>query len=460
MVRKENRMRPAQIRLHEVLNMYRRRWILVVVPTIIVSTLCTIGAFLLPRKYEATTTMLVRPDQTLRAMGDYTDIAGFDEQLRSYNEIIYSNTFIQSVMDSLGIGHDIKTEAERQTMLNSTRRDITADRRGSDSFSITFSSSDPARAKKGAEVVANLFIQTKLRLENRQVYLTIQFLEKKVGELREEFETSARSLVSSMQQSPDDLPVETRSLYTQASSLGEKLNANHDRQRAYQKTLQTLRTLLDLLRTNPEVVRSESGKQPLLELQRQDLPYAAELQSLVAKYDETTERYTAKWPEMEKQESRIAALLDRIRVAMEMEVTRLQTQESDLQKQWGELIEEIRKSSVSDRINQDKQSNYEMNLKQYNDMKNRLEQAYLKAEVESKGADQYIVLDPPVYPTVPTKPNRTKLMLAGFALGIFFGIVSVILAELFDTTIRTSKDIEVYEKPIIALLPDGGRKYR
>lgn len=459
MVWKENRMRPAQIRLHEVLSMYRRRWVLVVVPMIIVSTLCTIGAFLLPRKYEATTTMLVRPDQTLRAMGDYTDMAGFDEQLRSYNEIIYSNTFIQSVIDSLGIGHNIKTEAERQTMLNSTRRDITADRRGSDSFSITFSSSDPARAKKGAEVVANLFIQTKLRLENRQVYLTIQFLEKKVGELREEFETSARSLVSSMQQSPDDLPVETRSLYTQASSLGEKLNVSHDRQKVYQKTLQTLRALLNLLRTNPEVVRSESGKQPLLELQRQDLPYAAELQSLVTKYDETTERYTAKWPEIEKQESRIVALLDRIRVATEMEVTRLQTQELDLQKQWGELIEEIRKSSVSDRINQDKQSNYEMNLKQYNDMKNRLEQAYLKAEVESKGADQYIILDPPVYPTVPTKPNRTRLVLAGLALGIFFGIVSVILAELFDTTIRTSKDIEVYEKPIIALLPDGGRKY-
>lgn len=453
-------MRPAQIRLHEVLSIYRRRWILVVIPTIIVSILCTVGAFLLPRKYEATTTMLVRPDQTLRAMGDYTEIAGFDEQLRSYNEIIYSNTFIQAVMDSLGIGRDIKTEAERQALLNATRKDIAADRRGSDSFSITFSSSSPGDAKRGAQVVANLFIQTKLRLENRQIYLTIQFLEKKVDELREEFEASARTLVSSMQQSPDDLPVETRSLYTQASSLGEKINTNHERQKSYQKTIQTVRSILDLLRTNPESVRSESGKQPLLELQRQDIPYAADLQALVGKYDETTQRYTAKWPEIEKQESKIVALLDRIRIATEMEATRLQTQESDLQKQWGDLIEEIRKSSLSDRINQDKQSNYEMNLKQYNDMKNKLEQARLKAEVESKGADQYIILDPPVFPTMPTKPNRTKLMLAGFALGCFFGIVSVILAELFDTTIRTSKDIEVYEKPIIALLPDGGRKYR
>ena len=37
------------------------------------------------------------------------------------------------------------------------------------------------------------------------------------------------------------------------------------------------------------------------------------------------------------------------------------------------------------------------------------------------------------------------------------GIITAILAELLDTTIRNAQQIEVYQKPIIALLPDGER---
>jgi len=453
-------MRQAQIRLHEVLGMYRRRWKLVVIPTIIVSILSTTGAFLLPRKYEATTTMLVRPDQTLRAMGDYQELGGYEEQLRSYGDIIFSRTFIQAVIDSLGIGRGIQTEAEREVLIRSVRSSIGADRRGPDSFSITFNSSDPGITKRGAEVVANLFIQTKLRLENRQIFLTIQFLENKVEELRGEFEKSARSLVFSMQENSNELPIETRSLYTQITGIDAKLNSTNERVKTCQKSLLSLRTLPELLKSSPDGMRSESGKLPLLELQREDLPYVAELRTLVTRYDELTQRYTGKWPEIEKLEIQIASLLDRIRGATETELARLQTQASDLERQRGALIEEVKKSSLSDRMNQDKQSNYDVDLRQYNDMKSRLDQARLKAEVESKGANQYIILDTPIYPTSPTKPNRRMLIAGGIGLGFFLGVISVIIAELFDTTIRTSKDIEVYEKPIVALLPDGNREYR
>ena len=451
-------MRSPQIRLDQVLSMYRRRWKLVLLPTIIVSIICTVGAFLLPRKYEATTTMLTRPDETLNMVRGF-DASAYDDQLRSYGEIIYSNGFVQAIIDSLGIGRNIQTEFERQALVNEVKGMITTDRR-SDAFSITFANSIPELAKRGAEVVADLFIQTQVRMGNRENLLTTEFLEKKVEQLRVEFENTTRSLVSSMQQGADELPIETRSLYAQIADMEGKVNSVDEHVRLYERNLLRLQTVAGLFRTNPDALRNEAGKQPLLELQREDLPYATEFRTLVSRYDELTQRYTGKWPEIEKLESQIISLVDRIQLATEAMIAELQAQRSDLETRRGILFEEVKKSSLMSRINQDRQSSYEISQKLYNDMKGKLEQARLKAEVESKGASQYIILDPPVYPAKPTKPNRRMLVLVGFGLGLFLGIISVIIAELFDRTIRTSKDIEVYEKPIIALLPDGAREYR
>lgn len=449
-------MRSAQIRLSEILKAYRRRWKLVVIPTIIVTILCTIGAFLLPRKYEATTIMLIRPDQTFGR--DY-DGGGFVDQLHNYGEIIFSRMFILAVIDSLGIGRGIKTESERQGLINNVRGCITSDARGSDSFSITFATADPLLAKRGAEVVANIFIETKVRIENRQNLLTIEFLEKKVEELRIQFENATRALVSSMQQSASELPAEAKSLYSQIGEVEAAINSSDAKTKTYQRILPILKTFPTMF-TNNEAMRNGVGKQALLEILGEDLPYVAELRTLVSKYDEATQRYTSKWPETEKLETQIITLLGRIRVAAESEAAELLARRSDLDRRRKELIEEMKESSLISRLNEDKQSSYDINQKVYNDMKVRLEQARLKAEVESKGANSYIILDPPILPTIPTKPNRKMLVLLGFSLGFFLGIVSVIIAELFDTTIRTPKDIEVYDKPVIALLPVGTREYR
>ena len=451
-------MRSAQIRLHEVFSMFRRRWKLVVIPTIIVCAACIIAAFQLPRKYEATTTMLTRPDETLNVVRGF-DASAYDDQLRSYGEIIYSNAFIQNLIDSLGIGRHVETEFERQGLITDVKRLISTDRRA-DAFTITFANSNPDLAKRGAEVIATMFIQTQVRMDNRENLLTIEFLEKKVDELRIQFEASTRVLVSSMEQNNEALPTETKSLYAQISDAEGKINAITERMKSYGDDLSTIQLVLGLFRTNPEAMRTETGKEPLLGLEREDLPYASDLRALITKYDDLTQRYTGRWPEIEKQETQLALLLDRIRVAVGNSVEELKTQRADLERSRAGFIEEARKSSLLSRLNQDRQSSYEISQKLYNDMKGKLEQARLKAEVESKGASQYLILDPPVYPVKPTKPNRRLLALAGLGLGFALGIVSVIVAELFDTTIRTPKDMEVYEKPIIALLPEGTGRYR
>ncbi|MBM2839808.1 MAG: Wzz protein [Bacteroidetes bacterium] len=450
-------MRSAQIKFREVLQLLKRRWKLIATPTILVAVLSTVGAFMLPRKYESSTTILVRPDQTLSKVSGYEMMAALEEQLRNLDAIVYSRTFMQALVDSLHIGDGAETEAQRQALWEKLKSQILVNRLGMDSFRIIFLDSDPSHAKKGAEVVSDLFIKTKTAVENRQNSYTVQILEKQVEEYRQAFENSTRSLVSVMKQNVDDQPTETRSLYAKIDDIEKSMSENHTALKTYQDAVVVLRELPSQIRRTPDVLRSESGKQPLLQLQREDLPYAADLRALITKYDEASRRYTPQYPEVVKLEGEMATLLERMRIGIESEISRLQEKRWDLEKRRTQIIEELKKSSVSTRVNQEKESGYESNLRLYSDLKFKLEQARLAEAVGSQGANQFIILDPAYLPVRPTKPNRTMITAGGFAVGLLLGIITAILVELLDTTIRSPRQIQVYQKPIIALLPDGDR---
>lgn len=452
-------MRTAQLRTREIVGMFRRRWKMIAIPALLVTTICVIGAFVLPRKYESTTTILVRPDQSIKTLTGYEMMAAFEEQLRNFGEIIMSRRFLEAAVDSMGYSSVGQSEAQQDALVSKVRGALSTSRLGSDSFTILYSDSDPQVAQKGAATIANLFIMTKTELENRQNQQTVDFLEKKVEEYRRLFEASTRSLVTTMKQDVDELPTEIKTLYGQISDLEKDMGANSSKLKVYQDALAVLGTLSDLLKNSPEVLRTESGKQPLLELQREDLPFVNELRSILAKYDESTRRYTAKFPEVDKLEGQLVELLDRMHKGVDNEIYKLQGRQSNLEKRRGQIIEELKKSSVATRTNQDKQSNYDINQKLYNEMKLKLEQARLAFDVGSRGANQFIILDPAALPTHATKPNRMMIMGSGFALGIILGLLLAVVAELFDTTLRTPRHVETYQKPVIALLPDTRRMH-
>jgi uncharacterized protein involved in exopolysaccharide biosynthesis len=110
-------------------------------------------------------------------------------------------------------------------------------------------------------------------------------------------------------------------------------------------------------------------------------------------------------------------------------------------------------AEVNKNQNEDVRSTYDVYNKLYNDMKVKLEQARTTRDLGEKGAEQYIVIDPPDLPVNPSKPNKFLLIFGGIAIGLFVGFLSAGFMELFDTRIRTTNDIEVYDKPVLAYLP-------
>lgn len=439
-----------QISFQEMLTVLRRRKHLFTVPFLIVTVLATCGALLLPRKYESETTVLVQRDEILNPLVSYSMAVTMasEDRLRDFNEIVFSETTINTLIDTLGYARDAHAPAERQELIKELRKDIKTELRGAGSFVINVSDTDPIRAQKAANLLLQLFIRTRLAVENRQNELTVEFFEKKLDDLRQKFEMSQKEVVTDLKSRLYDEPTESRLLTTQIESSEKDLSDLDDQIRKDRREQSVLRSF-------PDAFRTDQGKQSLFDLLHEDLPFAGELRPLLEKYDDLTHRYQSKYPDVQKLEGQIVELLGRMRSGVDAEVARLQQRRWEIERTRSGAVDRARQATVHKEENQDKESNYGIYQKLYDDMKVKLEQARTARDLGSRGAAQFVVIDPPLVPAKPAKPNRPLIILAGIGCGCLLGFIAVAAGELLDNRIRDSRDMEAFQKRVIAFLPNG-----
>jgi tyrosine-protein kinase Etk/Wzc len=233
--------------------------------------------------------------------------------------------------------------------------------------------------------------------------------------------------------------------------MEQKIQDLQNRVKDYHQTMTALSSI-------PSALNTASGKQALFEIQRSDVPYAADLKPLLSSYDNVTARYTAQHPEVLKIENQILVVLDRMNVAIKSEIDKKNNEIEEVRRVKAGFVEDLLKSSEVQQSDHDVESNYLIYQKLYNEMKVKLEEAEISKALDSNVGDQYIVMDPPLLPLFPSKPSKSMIIGGGFVLGVLMGILSAIVAEILDTTIRSEQAVEIYGKPIIGFLPYDERK--
>lgn len=446
-------MKYSQFTIDEIVAVLRRRKRIFYIPFIIISIICIMGAFLLPQRYESSITILVQRDEVLNPLISYTMAVATasDNRLRDFDEIVFSRPTVESLIDSLGLQYSAKTETQKDKLLKQTSKNIKTDLRVSDSYTIHYLDTVPARAQKAAKVLSELFIRKRLEVNNQRNELAVEFFENKLDQLRDKFEQSQVKYIATVKQQVNELPTGDHEVYSRIDEFDSQIGTLDDK-------IKNDQTALNILRNNSSNLTDQQNIRNLYNITLLNVPYSSDLQSLLKKYDDLSQKYTPKFPAVQDLRVQISPLVERMKRAIESELSQQQNNAFSLEKNRNGALASIRTATIQQNENQDVRSTYDVYSKLYDDMKIKLEQARTTRDLGEKGSEQYVVIDPPQLPTSPAKPNKTLMIGGGISLGLFIGFLSAGLTELFDTRIRTDKDFEVYEKPILAYLPAPGFK--
>jgi uncharacterized protein involved in exopolysaccharide biosynthesis len=421
------------------------------IPFFTISLLSVIGAFILPKRFESYTTILLEKDQTKDPLMDYWTRSGMtfggDNQLSTLNEILFSRTTIQNLLDTLGKKPDVSSNEKWDDLIEATRRQIATSLTGNDAFRISFADKDPHVTKKAAEALCNIYIQTSLRSDRQQAEETVNFLEQKVEEMRKEFEAQQREYLGTRQRGLSSQPQEESALRPQLVKITEDLSSVERTLEQQTRALSQIKNFRDNL-DNPGVISQISAI---------DAPgagiYVDTLKAVSVRYNQLLTRYTPRYPQVQLARKELAELLQKTSEALEVEIQNSKSKRSSLQSNRDEMVRGISTSINTGTITAERSSEFIRVRDNYEVTKQRLDQAKVKKELADRGRSRYVILDPAEVPSTPSKPKKGLIIGGGSSLGFIVGLAAMFLMEYYDPTIRRKRDIEVFNRPIIGYIP-------
>jgi polysaccharide chain length determinant protein (PEP-CTERM system associated) len=433
----------------------RRRWI-ILVPIFFAVPIGMYIAIKTPKIYEANTLVIVQaqsvPEDYVRSV--VTDDA--ESKLSTISQQITSRANLEKIINDFGLmpkgESNVFLEDVINVLQNNIRVKVRRDRKGSDTFSISFKGGNPTQVMEITNALTDYFILNSLAEREGQATGTNQFLEDELQNVRKRLLSMEAELKEYRRQFMGELP--------------EQLNSNLARMQGLQSQLATkeasLRDLkLRLSEIDSQSISTEGGAID---------PF--DIEAMERQLGELTLRYTENHPDVVRLKSRLSEMralqnqggayragstsrVERKRSEFTREMAGLENQIAELTSQlaiYQRRVEETPKREqelISLRRDYDNMSNLYSSL-----LKRKLESEISVSMEKKQKGEQFQVIDRARVPVRPIEPDVERIFFMTLAVGFGLGFGLAYLLEYTDSTYRKPENIEHdYKLPILAAIP-------
>src|SRR6266481_186884 len=469
----------------DYLAILRRRWLLIVILTVVGGPLAYGISRLLPNRFKSQTLVLVEqptvPAEFVKPVVS-TDI---NQRLASMKQQILSRTRLEPIIRQFGLyANDVKRRSMEE-LVERLQKDIEvtpvmpmveSQARQLPGFYVSATLDDPRAAQGVCTAVTSMFIQENLRLRQQHSEDTTQFLVQQLADAKAKLDEQDARLAAFKSRYLGSLPDEEKTNLNLLMGLTSQLDAATQALARGQQD----KTFAESMLTQQIGAwqAAQSGRSPET-LDQQLVALQVQLASLQS-------HYTDDYPDVIKTKNDIAALKRKIAENEEQKKQTVQdkspkstvepAQVSQLRAQihnYDQVIAEkareqeqikqqikvcqdrVQSSPIIEQQFKELTRDHQTALDFYNDLLKKRDQSAMATDLEHhQEGEQFRVLDPANLPDKPFSPNRPLFALGGFVGGLSLGLGIAFLLELRDTSLKTEKDVDFYLRlPVLAMVP-------
>ena len=443
-----------------------RRWALVFILTFgVVLTTSVVVALLIPRVYEATGTILAQGPQIPGDVVRSTVGGDVEQRIEAISQRIMTRENLLQIAaahrvfdapDGLALRDSDVVAAMRQSInLRLLGNVATYQRPGATiPFNLSFQHGSPEKALEVTNALVTLFIESGSKARVEQASQTTEFLNQEADKLKKQLEDLEQQIAAYKRQQGGALPGLDAVNVSSIQGLEAELR---DSEQAQNAALDELRTLeVELRAARAGVMSPGTGAAAPA-----PSPTEQELDRAKVELARISGIYTQSHPDVRAQVRRIETLQKAVaaeaaasnparqaaEAQMQLAVSRLEaqvetararadlqaSQQRNLRSNIAQLRAQILRAPQVERDLAALQRDYDSAQAKYSDLRAKQLSAQVAENLEGgQQAERLTLLEPPLLPEYPIKPNRRKMVALGFfvALAVAAGVV-LLLEKMF-----------------------------
>jgi len=470
-----------QLTLNDYLSILRRRGLLLVATFLGLLAVALVVVVAIPPVYQSTGTIMVESQTIPTDLIPSSAASMVDERIEIIRQRVMTRENLFKIIEKYQLFRDSTQsitvsdkidEMRKQISVESIGANLKSRRRdqGTIAFKLTFEHRWPDISQKVANELVTLFLDENVKSRTERATETTEFLTQEADKLKAELEKVETQLAAYKQEHSKALPQHQELHMGMLSRTETELK---DVEREYKTAQEELR-FLDL-----ELSAAKAGITP-----KTGAAYTSQspqdIGSLKAEYQRLTALYTEAHPDVRAVKRKIEALeaaapapgatgaekpagapvsleVARVQAKIAATNTRIESlagQIKVLRGRMGSYEQQILQTPQVERGLITLMRDHESAQKKYEEIHAKQLNAKIAENLEGENkAERFSLLEPPVYPDKPSKPDRIKILLLGVvaALGSSGGLV--FLLETLNQRIRGQEAlaIAIRQRPMLAI---------